>query len=282
MVSLPRETIGPQPAPARPRGDPLMEAFRLKTRVIAALVLRDTRTHFGETRIGYLWALLEPILHLLVLSTVFIFVLRRHIPIGGSYMLFFFTGLVPYFLYYKLASYMAGGISANKALMNLPPVKPLDVMFARGILEGATYLFVAFIMFLGLAITTDDAAVPADPLQLMTAIVAIVGLGFGLGMINSLIGLYVLNWRFLFQVFASPLYLLSGVFFDVSQVPQPLRDYMLYNPLVHCIAWFRSGFYPWYGQDILDRSYVVYWALTLLVLGFGAERVMRRKMLEPT
>jgi len=281
MVDLPRQPLAFSPRPA-PQGDPLAEAFRLKIRVISALVLRETRTHFGETRIGYLWALLEPVIHLLVLSTLFIYILRRHIPIGGSYMVFFFTGLVPYFLYYKLASYLAGGINANKALMNLPPVKPLDVMLARGILEAATYLFVAFLMFFGLAVTGQPDAIPPDPLQLITAIIAVTGFGFGFGMVNSMIGLYLTNWRFLFSVFASPLYLLSGIFFDVSTVPQPLREYMLYNPLVHCVAWFRSGFYPWYGQDFIDRSYVVYWAMALLVLGFGMERVMRRKMLEPT
>jgi transposase len=98
------------------------EAIRLQSRVIAALVRRETRAHFGEMRLGYLWAIIEPALHLIVLGLLFSYVLRRHSPLGGSMIMFMLTGLMTYFLFYKLATYVAGAVSENRALLNLPPL----------------------------------------------------------------------------------------------------------------------------------------------------------------
>jgi capsular polysaccharide transport system permease protein len=46
-------------------------------RVVHALIIRETRTRFGDSKLGYGWALLEPIAHILMLSLVFA-VLMRH------------------------------------------------------------------------------------------------------------------------------------------------------------------------------------------------------------
>ena len=46
----------------------IFAALQTQVRVIQALIIRETRTRFGEARLGYGWALLEPVLHILMLS----------------------------------------------------------------------------------------------------------------------------------------------------------------------------------------------------------------------
>lgn len=255
-------------------------AARLQLRVLAALVRRETRSHFGESRLGYLWAVIEPALHLFVYMTLFTYILQRHNPVGGSMPLFIATGLVAYFLYYKLATYVASSVVSNKALLNLPLVKPLDVLMARAILEATTYVFVGSIILFSLYLAGVSQAVPRDPLGLLQAIAGIVTLGFGIGMINAVMREFVPNWMTLFGFLLAPLYLLSGIFFVIDQVPEPVRGYLLYNPMVHFIIWFRSGFYPEYSHSYLDRSYALQWSVAALVLGLVLVRVARRKLLE--
>lgn len=67
----------------------VVEPWRVQVRVISALVRRETRAHFGEYRLGYLWAIIEPGAHLGALMILFIYVLRRHIPVPGDPTLFF-------------------------------------------------------------------------------------------------------------------------------------------------------------------------------------------------
>jgi tetratricopeptide (TPR) repeat protein len=74
-------------------------ADRLKSqlRVVHALVIRETRTRFGDSRLGYGWALIEPILHILLLSTVFSLLMHGAPPIGTHFFVFYYTGLVRHY-----------------------------------------------------------------------------------------------------------------------------------------------------------------------------------------
>ncbi|GEP58626.1 ABC transporter permease [Reyranella soli] len=258
------------------------DAIRLQFRVIAALVRRETRAHFGESRLGYLWAIIEPMLHLIVLGLLFSYVLKRHSPLGGSMIMFMLTGLMTYFLFYKLAAYVAGAVAGNRSLLNLPPIKPLDVMISRAILEAATYLFVGFLMFLGLVLAGHGEAIPRHPLSLAAAIAVTIAFGFGVGTINAIIQVFVTNWSTIFGFLLSPLFLLSGLWFLPESVPPPFRGYLLYNPLMHCIMWVRSGYYRNYDPPDLDRGYAVLSSALTVAIGLMLLRATRRKLLEPT
>jgi len=59
------------PRPLRPLPG-FGERLRNQCRVIHALIIRETRTRFGDSKLGYGWALLEPILHITLLSLVFL------------------------------------------------------------------------------------------------------------------------------------------------------------------------------------------------------------------
>jgi tetratricopeptide (TPR) repeat protein len=72
------------------------ERLRTQCRVIQALIIRETRTRFGDAKLGYGWALLEPILHITLLSAVFSLLMQGRPPIGTHFFIFYFTGLSPY------------------------------------------------------------------------------------------------------------------------------------------------------------------------------------------
>ena len=122
---------------------------------------------------------------------------------------------------------------------------------------------------------------PGDPFAVAESLATLVALGFGIGVINAVIYSVFPQWGFLFSMIFGPLYLLSGIFFVVEEVPPPFRNYLLYNPVLHLIAWFRTGFYPTYPHADLDRGYPLWFAVATLVVGLGLFRVAARKLLEP-
>ena len=72
------------------------ERLRTQLRVIRALIIRETRTRFGESRLGYGWALIEPIAHIALLSAVFAWLMKGQPPIGREFFIFYYTGVIPY------------------------------------------------------------------------------------------------------------------------------------------------------------------------------------------
>ena len=253
---------------------------RSEIRIVGALIRREMRAHYGDTRLGYLWAFFEPVLHLVLFLLLFTFVFKRSSPLGNSTGLFLLTGIVPYFLFQKTATYVSGSISANRSLIELPPVKPHNVILARVLLQSATFLLVSFVMFLALFVGGVAEALPYDPLAVMAACALAICFGLGVGMINIVILSYFHTWMTIYGMFSAPVWLLSGVWFVPDQVPQPFRTYMLYNPIMHILMWFRSGFYQHFKAASLDIPYVVTVSFLTLAVGLAAMRVARQKVLE--
>jgi capsular polysaccharide transport system permease protein len=256
-------------------------ALKTHARVTAALVRREMRAHFGESRLGYLWALIEPALHLGGFLLVFTYLIHRNVPLGNSTALFLLTGIVPYFLYRKIANYISGSVGSNRALLILPPVKVVDVIVARVILESTTYLFVGFLMFVGLYLGGVTDAVPDDPVRLVDVCALAVGFGLGIGLINIVIQSFLHSWMFFFNMLSFPLWIFSGIWFLPEQVPQPFREYVLYNPLTHVVLMFRSCFYGNYKPIYLDISYIVEVTGVAVLLGLALMQVARRRVLDP-
>ena len=67
-------------------------------------------------------------------------------PIGRSFFVFYFTGLMPYHFFVHISSGMTHAIPGNGSLLQLPLVTKFDVVLARGILEFVTDLLVALIL----------------------------------------------------------------------------------------------------------------------------------------
>ena len=80
--------------------------LQTQLRVIHALIIRETRTRFGDSKLGYGWALLEPILHILMLSLVFAVMMRGRPPIGDEFFIFYYTGIIPYHLFVHTSTSM--------------------------------------------------------------------------------------------------------------------------------------------------------------------------------
>lgn len=92
-------------------------------------------------------------------------------------------------------------------------------------------------------------------------------LGLGIGTINIVMFARFPLYEQIFGIINRPLFMVSGVFFLPDSLPHPFRDFILYNPLVHVIMWFRASIYPEYRADVLHKGYVLEFALVCFVTG---------------
>jgi len=264
----------PQPLPG------FGERLRTQCRVIQALIIRETRTRFGDAKLGYGWALLEPILHITMLSAIFSLMMQGRPPIGTHFFIFYFTGLVPYLLFVHTSSAMSHAVTSNGALLQLPLVTTFDVIAARGLLEIITDVIVAVILlagfgFIGLQAAPDDLWMPS------IALLATAMFGCGVGFINAVVTVRYRSWDKIWPQVTRLLYFFSGIFYVPGMMPDWARDALVWNPLLHAVDWFRAGFYAAYQPHWLDRSYLVIVAILLLLFGLAVERGMRRRLCEP-
>ena len=250
------------PAPLPPQGRPRRAA---SLRAILALMLREMATTYGRSPGGYIWAVLEPVAGIAMLSLFFSLGFQAP-ELGRNFTLFHATGLMPFLIYTTISARVATSLLFSRSLMAYPAVTHVDAILARFLLNAAVQLLVAYLVFGGIlmAFATQTVLVPG-PIALSFVLVA--ALALGIGTLNCYLFTRFPAWQLVWSILMRPLFLLSGVFFTLERVPQPYRDILWWNPLIHAVGLLRRGFYPGYRADYANPLFVLGVALVALVLG---------------
>jgi capsular polysaccharide transport system permease protein len=257
-----------------------LERLRTQHRVLRAVIIREARTRFADTKLGYGWALLEPILHLAMLSLTFSLLMHGRPPIGTEFFIFYYTRLIPYHVFVHASSAMTHAIADNTALLQLPLVTTFDVILARGAVEILTDALIAILLLIGFA-AVGFKAIPDDAWQPVLAFIIAATLGCGIGFINAAANAFYKSWDKIYVQLMRALYFCSGIFYVPGMMPDWVRNILVWNPILHAIDWFRMGFYSAYQPHWLDLSYLVLLAILALLIGLTVERGLRRSMSQP-
>lgn len=252
----------------------MLRAVGVQLQVIGALILRELPTRFGRRNLGALWAVLDPVIIVAVLSLMFTLFGRsdRH---GMPMAAFYATGYVPFRLFSLVVNRTRSGIVGNRGLLAYPRVTVLDILLARTALEGAIYTVVGLIVGVGM-VALGLAAPPDAPLRLLADLALALGLGLGFGITVGAAAVRVPLVDKVVDPVMRISFLISGVFFVPSDLPPPLRDALLWNPMLHVteaarLSWSESLF-PQEGS----LGYVLACMLVLLFFGLLSERLVRR------
>ena len=264
-------------APAKPAW---WSAWQTQWRVIHALIIRETRTRFGDSTLGYGWALLEPVLHILMLSLVFAVLMHGRPPIGTQFFIFYYTGIIPYHVFVHTSSSMTYAVAANGGLLQLPLVDTFDVILARGLLELATDIIVAAILLAGFG-AVGLGTLPHDFGSVAASVAVVWLLACGFGFINAVINAFFKSWDKIWAQLTRILYFCSGIFYVPGMMPDWIRDMLAWNPVLQAVDWFRASFFADYQPHWLDRAYLAAAAALVLLAGLALERSLRRRLYEP-
>ena len=133
--------------------------------VTFGLLIRELKTRFGSYRLGYAWALIDPLLMISAFSLIF--GLRNHSGFGGvPAPLFITAGYLPFLFFKNVVSKLQSAVGANMGLFCYRQVTPFATFVARFMLEVMVGMMVGIILVLGLLWFGFDA-IPADPLQVI-------------------------------------------------------------------------------------------------------------------
>jgi len=252
--------------PAPPLIPPLRKPRRFAgLRTIVALMLREMATTNTRSAGGYLWAILEPVAGILLLTAIFSAAFRTP-PIGVNFPIFYATGLVPFTLYASVSGKMAASLQFSRALLAYPTVTFVDALLARFLVNIMTQIMVAYLIFSFILLIYDTRTILELP-RIIEAFVMAAVLAAGIGVMNCYLFSAFPLWQQLWAIVNRPLFILSGLFFTFESIPQPYRDYLWYNPLIHVVGMSRSGFYPTYDADYVSRIYVYGIGFGLMLFG---------------
>ena len=234
-------------------------------RSIGALMLREMATTYGKSPGGYIWAVLEPVAGIAVLTYAFTFLFTKP-PLGTSFELFYATGTLPFFMFTTLANRISTALLFSKPLLAYPAVTYVDALVARFLVNLFTELFVFYIVMVGILMIYDTrAVVDMSYIALSLSLTALFGLG--IGTMNAYLFLRWHIWHVAWSIISRPLFIISGSFFMYDKLPSMLKDWLWYNPLIQIVGIMRHGFYPTYDDQYVNVPYVAGVSIALILAG---------------
>jgi lipopolysaccharide transport system permease protein len=200
------------------------------------LTWRDVKVRYKQTLLGAAWAILQPVLTMLVFSLFFGRLAK--IPSDGlPYPVFAFTALVPWtFFAYAL------GQSSNSVVQSGQMIK--KVYFPRlavplsSVMSGTVDFSLAFLVLLGMMAfyhVVPSANMLWLPLFFLLAVISALGVGLWLSALNVEYRdvRYVVPFLTQFWMFATP------IAYPSSLLPEPWRTVYGINPMVGVVEGFR-------------------------------------------
>lgn len=246
-------------------------------RTIVALMLREMSTTYGRSPGGYIWAILEPAGGIAMLSIIFSIGFRSP-GLGISFPIFYATGMVPFIFFTGTSQKIASALQFSKPLMAYPRVTFVDAILARFMLNTITQVLVGYVIFSGIILIFETRVMP-DLATITQAYALLTLLTLGVGVLNCFLMTRFDLWQRAWGILTRPLFIISCIFFLFESVPQPYRDWLWYNPLVHIVGLMRRGFYPTYDASYVSTNYLITVGLVTLVIGLLLLRRFHRDIL---
>jgi capsular polysaccharide transport system permease protein len=255
--------MGANPALSSPR-----TPLDITVSVWKALFLREAVTRLSTGRAAWLWLLLEPLVHIVMM--LFIFVVIRMRVIGGiDTTLWLMVGMTAYLMFQRTSRQTQNAVVSNQGLFTYRQVKPIDTVLVRAALEGFLTILVAVILFSSAALF-GISDLPYDPLAVLEAFFGLWLVGMGFGMITSVVGELIPELEKIIDFFMTPIYFASGVIFPIADAPQPYRDWLFLNPIANGLEAARLGFAPYYhSAPEVSIAYIYGFALVTIFLGLA-------------
>lgn len=229
-------------------------AWKIMFDTIHALLMREVKTRFGNQKLGYFWALAEPVAQASILALIFT-LLGREALVGIPIALFLFAGILPFNLFSKLLPQLANSVDANKALLSYRQVTAIDPIITRIIIEVTTFIIVYVLIVIGMAWLGFNV-VPEHLLDLALAITLLITMTAGLGLVLCSAVSYWPDVTKLISLITRPLFFMSGILYCATMVPEQYWYLLSWNPVFHAIELIRDAYFVEYQTPLGSWGYL--------------------------
>lgn len=229
---------------------------------------RDIKVKYRQTVLGFLWAVIQPIL----LMVIFTLLLGRALKVpsdGMDYPVFAFSGLMLWLLFSSGITQAGNSMIANAQIIKKIYFPRLIIPFSAILVAVFDFVmtivvFVPLLLYLGATVSPVEAAW-CWPTGLLLTVMA----SFGPGCLLSALNVKYRDFRYVIPFLVQVLLFVTPVIYPMSIVPGRWLPFIVaLNPMYAAITIFRLPFTDLTPNLTLITTSVIS-GLVLLLVGVG-------------
>ena len=235
------------------------------------LVWRDFLVRYKQTAVGIFWAILRPVLMLVVVVVVFGYVLGRDQTSDLPFPIIALAGIVPWEFFSQALTFSSQSLINNHPLVAktylprmLLPASAVTVHF----IDIAISMGVLLLMMPLFGVSYQWTILAVVPLTVVAALLA-----FGTGLFVSALNVKYRDFKYVLPFFIQLGFYATPVGFTSDDVPEKLQWLFYLNPMAGVVEGFRWAVF---GEgSIAVPSFAIAIGATILITFFGM-RFFRR------
>lgn len=207
--------------------------------LVRSLVVRNLKVKYQRSALGFLWTLLNPLLTLAILVTVFSYVVR--IPIE-RYWAFLLSG---YFVWHFVQQTLGAGayLIAEHAPLRRSVAFPSEVLVLGATLSRLIEFTAEMTLALLVLTLLHHGGVPASFALLPVLLALQTLLALGLVMPVAALAVFYHDLQHALPAALLTLFYLSPVFYPAHMVPEVIRSFYFVNPIAGLLTLYHAVLY---------------------------------------
>jgi len=229
--------------------------------ILRNLVSTKLKVRYQRSALGFLWALLHPVLMLSVLAVVFSQVMRINL---AQYAVYLFSGLVPWQFFSDAVTNGSYSLITNEMLIKKVNVQKLvfplgDLLVAAVNMSFAMgALFIVF-CFVGARVHPQLILLPAGLVLLLL-------FTFGIVLLQMTLVTYFRDFEHITQVLLQVFYFACPIMYPPEMIGR-YAGLLEWNPMTHLLRFFQCAFF--YGTWPAPRVWLAAMISSLVSLALG-------------
>lgn len=211
-------------------------------KIIDFIVLVDTKAKMAlkaeasKLYLSFLWWILEPMLFVAVFYFVFSVLLGTREP---NFLLFLMCAKVPYMWFSKAVTSASGSITGNRGIISQIDIP--KAIFPYAAIQVSVYKEIPVFILLFAACFYFGYMPSVTWLWLIPLAITLYLMIVAFGLLTAIMVCYVEDVRMLINMGMTFLMFTSGVFFDIGDIREPVKSYLLmFNPMAFFCDAFRA------------------------------------------
>ena len=227
---------------------------------------RDFRLRYKQSLLGGLWAILQPMILMVLFTLVFSVIV--HIPSDGfPYPVFAYTALLPWTYFANSLSFGTNTLVGNMNLVTkiyfpreILPIAAIGVSFFDFCIASIVLLFLMFFYNLQIQITLLWV-----PLLLVIQTAFIIGLTLITAMLNA----FYRDIRFVIPLLMQVWLYATPIIYPLSAVPEWLLPYYFLNPMAGLIDSYRKVILHGVPPNPVPLGFAAAISALVLIIGYA-------------
>ena len=230
--------------------------------LIWALALKDLKIRYKRSVLGFLWALLNPLLLMIVLTIVFTTVMAQNVP---HYAIFLLSVLLPWTFFSQSLSYAADSIVGNGDLIK--KVKVAKLVFPVAAVVSNLINFMLSMIPLVLILVALRFPFHWTWIYLPVPLLALCIFTLGGTFFFAAANVYYRDVAHILQNLLNVLFYITPIIYSIDLIPTQYRWLFRLNPLGYIFNGFRLSVY--WGLLPSLASVIACFVCAFIALGLG-------------